>query len=55
VSAGSCPGWYTTGDGTAAPIWPGSHLSYGRATRTFDATEYDHGGRLRAVEPVATA
>ncbi|MEV0361964.1 flavin-containing monooxygenase [Nocardia fusca] len=54
VYAGSCPGWYTTGDGTAAPIWPGSHLSYGRATRTFDATEYDHGGRLRAVEPVAT-
>lgn len=51
VYAGSCPGWYTTSDGSAAPIWPGSHLSYGRATRTFEPAEYDHGGQLRVVEP----
>ncbi|WP_024805312.1 NAD(P)/FAD-dependent oxidoreductase [Nocardia sp. BMG51109] len=44
VYSGSCPGWYTTSDGSAAPIWPGSHLSYGRATRTFEPGEYARGG-----------
>lgn len=44
VYSGGCPGWYITPDGAAGPIWPGTHVSFGRATRTFDAGQYVHGG-----------
>jgi cation diffusion facilitator CzcD-associated flavoprotein CzcO len=37
-----CPGWYTTDTGKVTQVWAGSHVEYGRRTRTFDPTKYDH-------------
>jgi cation diffusion facilitator CzcD-associated flavoprotein CzcO len=37
-----CPGWYTTASGKVTAVWVGSHVEYGRRTRHFDASVYEH-------------
>jgi hypothetical protein len=41
VFTAGCPGWYTTDAGKVTTVWPGSHVSYARAVRTFDPGDYD--------------
>jgi cation diffusion facilitator CzcD-associated flavoprotein CzcO len=40
VFTAGCPGWYTTADGKVTTVWPGSHVAYARAVRTFDPGDY---------------
>jgi cation diffusion facilitator CzcD-associated flavoprotein CzcO len=40
VFTAGCPGWYTTAEGKVTTVWPGSHVSYARATNRFVAGEY---------------
>ncbi len=40
VFTAGCPGWYTTDAGKVTTVWPGSHVSYARATRRFDPADY---------------
>jgi cation diffusion facilitator CzcD-associated flavoprotein CzcO len=42
VFTAGCPGWYTTDAGKVTTVWPGSHVSYARAVRTFDPSDYIH-------------
>lgn len=37
-----CPGWYTTAAGKVTQVWAGSHVEYGRRTRHFDPSAYEH-------------
>jgi cation diffusion facilitator CzcD-associated flavoprotein CzcO len=43
VFTAGCPGWYTTDTGKVTQVWVGSHVEYGRRTRRFDPSLYDHG------------
>jgi cation diffusion facilitator CzcD-associated flavoprotein CzcO len=46
-----CPGWYATETGKVTQVWTGSHVEYGRRTRRFDPTVYEHGaGRAPAPD-----
>ncbi|MEU7218936.1 flavin-containing monooxygenase [Nocardia iowensis] len=44
VFTSGCPGWYHTEEGKVFAVWPGSHVAYAAATRTFDPACYEHGG-----------
>jgi cation diffusion facilitator CzcD-associated flavoprotein CzcO len=37
-----CPGWYATESGKVTQVWAGSHVEYGRRTRTFDPACFVH-------------
>lgn len=53
-----CPGWYTTDAGKVTQVWAGSHIEYGRRTRHFDPSLYEHRACTpvkRAAEPNGTA
>jgi len=41
VFTAGCPGWYTTESGRVTTVWPGSHVAYARATRTFERSAYE--------------
>ncbi|HWF53216.1 MAG TPA: NAD(P)/FAD-dependent oxidoreductase [Solirubrobacteraceae bacterium] len=53
VFTAGCPGWYTTEAGKVTTVWPGSHVSYARAVRSFDPGDYESGSRAGA--PATTA
>lgn len=42
VFASGCPGWYSTDSGKVTQVWVGSHVEYGRRTRRFDPSVYEH-------------
>lgn len=50
VFTDSCPGWYTNAEGKVTAMWPLSHLTYARMTRSFDADKYDYGLPARVAE-----
>jgi cation diffusion facilitator CzcD-associated flavoprotein CzcO len=41
VFTAGCPGWYATADGKVTTVWPGSHVSYARATRKFQPEHFE--------------
>jgi cation diffusion facilitator CzcD-associated flavoprotein CzcO len=41
VFTAGCPGWYTTAEGKVTTVWPGSHVSYARATSRFVIDDYE--------------
>jgi cation diffusion facilitator CzcD-associated flavoprotein CzcO len=49
VFTAGCPGWYTTADGKVTQVWAGSHVEYGKRTRRFDPSLYEHGGAIRRL------
>jgi cation diffusion facilitator CzcD-associated flavoprotein CzcO len=51
VFTAGCPGWYTTDAGKVTTVWPGSHVSYARATERFDPLSFEH-GRAAQIEPI---
>ena len=48
-TTGGCVSWYLTPDGRNPTLWPGSTMSFRRATRRLDPREYD------VIRPAATA
>jgi cation diffusion facilitator CzcD-associated flavoprotein CzcO len=42
VFTAGCPGWYATEAGKVTQVWAGSHVEYGRHTKRFDPTAYEH-------------
>lgn len=44
-----CPGWYTTDSGKVVSPWVGSHVEYGRRTRHFDPSVFEHHVREREL------
>jgi hypothetical protein len=38
-----CPGWYRSDTGKVTSVWVGSHVEYGRRTRTFVPADYTTG------------
>jgi cation diffusion facilitator CzcD-associated flavoprotein CzcO len=57
VFTAGCPGWYTTAAGKVTQVWAGSHIEYGRRTRRFDPSLYEHGGinRRQGPQPLPVA
>jgi hypothetical protein len=52
---GGCASWYLDAHGRNTTLWPGSSWTFRRATRSFDATEYELLAPARMPEPVASA
>jgi hypothetical protein len=55
VFTAGCPGWYATEDGKVTTVWPGSHVSYARATSRFVADDYEWRAPQRQPERVSVA
>ncbi|MFW0788676.1 flavin-containing monooxygenase [Gordonia sp. CPCC 205333] len=54
VYASDCSGWYSSKDGREFVAWPGSHLAYARALKTFDKSEYNALAATRSAGALAT-
>jgi len=51
-ATGGCVSWYQNAAGRNPTLWPGSTISFRRATRRIDTAEFEIGGRAGTMNPV---